>query len=69
MDPAGGSKADQGRERLPAGVLNAAHAGICRYGLVTISEKSIAERVYIDSMEYSAKELSEALEKITLPCL
>ena len=30
---------------------------------------SIEERVYMGLMEYSVKELSEALEKIKLPCL
>jgi len=30
---------------------------------------SIEERIYMGSMEYSVKELSEALEKIQMPCL
>jgi hypothetical protein len=30
---------------------------------------SVEERVYMGLMEYSVKELSEALEKIQLPCL
>jgi hypothetical protein len=30
---------------------------------------SVEERVYMGSMEYSVKELSEALEKIQLPYL
>ncbi|HSL02749.1 MAG TPA: hypothetical protein VK901_04335 [Nitrospiraceae bacterium] len=30
---------------------------------------SVEERVYMGMMEYSVKELSEALEKIQMPCL
>jgi hypothetical protein len=32
-------------------------------------QTSVEERVYMGLMEYSVKELSEALEKIKLPCL
>jgi hypothetical protein len=31
--------------------------------------KSVEDRVYLGSLRYSVKELSEALEKIQLPCL
>ena len=30
---------------------------------------SVEERIYMGAMEYSVKELSEALEKIQMPCL
>jgi len=31
--------------------------------------KSVEDRVYLGSLKYSVKELSEALEKIQVPCL
>jgi hypothetical protein len=31
--------------------------------------KNVEDRVYLGSLKYSVKELSEALEKIQLPCL
>jgi hypothetical protein len=31
--------------------------------------KNVEDQVYLGSLKYSVKELSEALEKIQLPCL
>ena len=78
IGPGGGTEADQrkGREghggklyRIYGGVLNAGHVGKCHYGLVTILEKSVEERHYMASLEFSMKELQEALKKVKLPCL
>ncbi len=40
-----------------------------KYALGHAIGTSVEERVYMGSMEYSVKELQEALEKIKLPCL